>query len=413
MYDIVEESTQSLSTILAIEEKQLIKLRKEVKESRDNPDRMLKCYKYGLRLLNELKDYTIKTDMDSEDKVKSFGDSIQSFIKELRSSIELHVLIKKFTTTNFNSKKEVKKIQQDFIKYQESLNETKHPNLNTKQGVLDLIDNDIDKINACIDALTFIVDSNQNRETQTDNRTNMIVKIVNILNQKVVPYTAKADMTGRFTYSPSNHTIYHTGINAVNSKFFKYTLDYVKEHPEASIFDIKERFYTTIHNIEKNFKDQLRDSGIVELYIVPDTELTLQLIVVDPKIPSVESYMNYCYIANESSINYISQKDSSSWHTDTFKTSDGKTRIIRYLHKYVKDPSARTSVQSYVEKRVLTAIRNERSLIDKIYSDPKNKKVMNHKADDYLYIFIVVDNEGSNPTINISPKYAYTGIDNV
>jgi hypothetical protein len=38
---------------------------------------------------------------------------------------------------------------------------------------------------------------------------------------------------------------------------------------------------------------------------------------------------------------------------------------------------------------------------------------MNHKADDYLYIFIVVDNEGSNPTINISPKYAYTGIDNV
>jgi hypothetical protein len=281
--------SQNLNEILKIEERELTKLRKEAIAARRDPDKMLVCYKKSLLIINELKNAVIKSEMNSEEKSQYYGKVISNFITEMLAVLEYQVIKKKVMSGKL---KDPKKIQ-DALQSASSYQIAHDPNFNkfTKESILGILDEDSKKIQACIDAMQQITKSDIDMDVRWDTRVMMINKIMNIMNQKVSPLVTKAGMDGYFTYSASTRSIYHTGISAVNSKISKKFV----EDPECEVDKIRDQFSKVVKNIENKFKIQLRDAGIVELYTKPNTDLTIQLVVVDNALPVTESFVNYCY----------------------------------------------------------------------------------------------------------------------
>jgi hypothetical protein len=284
------KNTQDLNNILSVEERELNKLRKEVIAARNDPTKMLSCYKKSLCIITELREDVMKSDMNSVEKVQSYGKSIMNFITEIFAVIEFRVVAKKVLSGKLKTEKAINNALLSAKSYQIA----KDPNFNkfTKQIILETMDDDIKKIQACIDALHYITGTSMNTDDRWDIRTMMLTKITNILNTKVSPLVTKAGMNGMFAYSPSSRTIYHTGINPVNNKIPKKIIE---DDSYELVPKIQERFSVTIKNIESKFKNSLRDAGIIEIYAKPNTDLTLQLVIVDKSLPVVESFINYCY----------------------------------------------------------------------------------------------------------------------
>jgi hypothetical protein len=210
---IAEESAHSIKKTFDKEIKRIEELKKRAQEAKGDIEKTLSCYKEAKSILVDLKSKVEKMDVKAFDKAISGAATILSIVTGVGAAVGLSILLKKFTGFRhiWGSTMAGTVVSLGTLGVTQPLRDKKK----TKKNVLNEIDDEIKKVDVCIEVLSnpskygkYLkgIELNDNTLSEAsfnqwaDNAKPIINKLLSSLNQKIKPLVNEEGIPGMFVF---------------------------------------------------------------------------------------------------------------------------------------------------------------------------------------------------------------------